>query len=692
MKILFKRIAFSATMIGLFAACSNEINETGLKPTPSEGQFTGSALTRQPDITAWSGTQNLSQGVMGTRSIQPGLTPPLVPYGSEEFNAVKDFFTKNDVLFANDETPQGGIFLTIEEAFDGWENYWVQTLEQQSGDYDAYHTLRNLGIWNEFDDSWTLKKWTEEGNEYFKGGEGDNTGHFKSIYNKNEAPWRLESPVKFENWPIYDFSYTTYLEDKWSQSVTGKYSYIFGKQPTVYRDSEDPLYYYYTMNCTPTPSYRIAKIDGYDEIYVAFYVQDLDYDKFLNLGSVGSEAVPLGEPDFGDGKWDVIIKLTQIKEDSYPEIPETPETPEVTEEPTEPTDPNPVGPQIRMAPMFTVCPVPECGHEVHNGECPDCKDAGVDIDCTTKASPKVPNSEVEINLSILDNHPKYDVMDLVTKLSIHVRYPHDVEVILPVPQSIYCDQDDLYILKDHYATAGVQNWVYGGEEHSATYDINGNPVELHVEYVTPAQDEITAEKTGFIRVYTEGINDAVIAYLYQNFGDGINFEVFNYYNRGNQYSTGNYQQINANQLQAYLNHSMVNFDWNETTMEGRIYPAFYIIGVNELGKDDVTGVGEKNEKDCYVWIFGDDRADHGETAFFKNGVNYTFSHDLTINWYGVDETEISDANERSFFHNAYLGTHYNSSRFNWIFTHKGVTGSVEPSANPMYTPMPENPF
>lgn len=692
MKKLFGFSAIAMLAWGL-TACSNDLSTEPSGDLPSGNDLFSPVKT--PKVNAWSGNQDLSKGVMGTRSIQPGLTPPSVPYGSDEFKAVKDFFTKNDELFANEETPQGGIFLTIEEAFGGWENYWVQTLEEQSGDYDAYHTLNNLGIWNEFDNSWTLKRWTEKGNEYFKGGEGDNTGHFKSIYNKNVAPWRLASPVKFENWPIHDFSYTTYLEDKWSQTVTGKYSYIFGKQPTVYRDSEDPLYYYYTMNCTPTPSYRIAKIDGYDEIYVAFYVQDLDYDKFLNLGSVGSEAVPLGVPDFGDGKWDVIIKLTQIKEDSYPEVPETPnenngeeESEEETEEVENPTN-NPLF--ARLAPFFPVCAVDECGHEVHDGPCPQCEEEGTEIDCSTKGSPNLNDksslSEVEVNLSILDEHSKYDITDLVTKLSIHVRYPRDVEVILPVPTNIYCDQDDLYILKDHYFQAdGTPNWKYGGENNMVVYDIDGNTVELHVEFVTPDNDNITAGNTGFIRVYTVGINEEVISYLFKNFGDGINFEVFNYYNRGTMYTTGNYPEIDAEELQGYLNHSMVNFDWEEL-MADRAYPAFYIMAFNELDKDDVTGDGNVNEKDCYVWIFGDDRAN--TAGFYNSNVTYTYSRDLTTNWFNASETDFRDENERSFFHNAYKGTHYNSSKYNWIFTHKGVTGSDDPANNSMYIPMPE---
>lgn len=275
-------------------------------------------------------------------------------------------------------------------------------------------------------------------------------------------------------------------------------------------------------------------------------------------------------------------------------------------------------------------------------------------------------NEVEINLALLDVHTlpdgsnKYDVEDLVSKLSIHVRYPHDVQVVLPVPEKFYCDQDDLYILKDHYTTNGEPNWVYGGETHSVSYNINGNIVKLNVTYVSALNDtQITKAGEGYIMVTTEGINQAVIDYCRTNFGDGINFEVYNYYNRGNKYTTGSYQEITYDELQwKYLNRSYVNFDYNHTG----IIPDFYINAFNSLN-------GAYNRGDCYVWIIGDEHANNNTGTVFLNDSFYT-------NIY-------STYNQRSGFWNAYQGTHYNASPYNWIYTSKGVIGSAEPSKNTM---------
>ena len=291
---------------------------------------------------------------------------------------------------------------------------------------------------------------------------------------------------------------------------------------------------------------------------------------------------------------------------------------------------------------------------------------------TVKPGVKPSTEEVEVNLSLLDVHtdfnknPKYDIADLVTKLSIHVRYPHDVEVIIPVPEKFYCDQDDLYILKDHYADSeGKPNWVYGGTKKTYENFIDGHDVTLTVEYVSANDDELTGLRQGYIRVYTTGIDDEVINYCREEFGDGINFEVYNYYNRGTMYTTGYYDTIDYFDLQYnYLSHSLVNFDWDEP-FGSKVYPDFYINAFNQLP------TGEPNWGDCYVWIFGDDRAKIG-TELYKN------------------ITTIPD--ERSEFWQGYQDEHYNVGPFNWIYTCKKVKGSVDPAENSYYTVMPGSPF
>lgn len=114
--------------------------------------------------------------------------------------------------------------------------------------------------------------------------------------------------------------------------------------------------------------------------------------------------------------------------------------------------------------------------------------------------------EVEINLSA-DS-------DLIAHLSIHVRAVTDVDVFIPIPVDYYCKADDMAIVQKHYD----ELMIHGGPE-SVEYNINGTTVTMNVEF-----------KEDGIRVWTEGIDENVIDYCYNTYGDGITFEVWNYLN------------------------------------------------------------------------------------------------------------------------------------------------------------------
>ncbi len=133
---------------------------------------------------------------------------------------------------------------------------------------------------------------------------------------------------------------------------------------------------------------------------------------------------------------------------------------------------------------------------------------------------------------------------IATKLSIHVRSITDVEVFIPAPAEYYCDADDMYIVLSHKDEA----YQYGDNSNVTTYEINGNPVTLTVKY----------EADG-IRVTTDGINESVINYLKETYGDGITFEVWNYYNSSITDEAGNVTDVTRDQLQALLNNSTVTF-------------------------------------------------------------------------------------------------------------------------------------
>lgn len=160
------------------------------------------------------------------------------------------------------------------------------------------------------------------------------------------------------------------------------------------------------------------------------------------------------------------------------------------------------------------------GHETFSGTTKAAEDATEET-----VNQKYLNDEVEVNLAINDVHldeagaQKYNVADLCSKLSIHLRSAKDVKITIPVPESIYCDQDDLIILKNHLE----DNFVYGGApDNEVAMEIDGNTVTLKLTY---SENAITVE--------TSGMNADVLAYCRENYGDGLNFEVYNYFNRAN---------------------------------------------------------------------------------------------------------------------------------------------------------------
>lgn len=153
--------------------------------------------------------------------------------------------------------------------------------------------------------------------------------------------------------------------------------------------------------------------------------------------------------------------------------------------------------------------------------------------------------EVEVNLSLnADKSGEANGDYISTKLSIHVRSLTGVEVFIPAPAEYYCQADDMYIVLSHKD----DNYVYGDNSIQTSYDVNGNTVTLTVSY----------EADG-IRIKTDGINESVINYLKETYGDGITFEVWNYYNSIIKDAAGNDVTVTRDDLQVLLNQSTVSF-------------------------------------------------------------------------------------------------------------------------------------
>ena len=120
-------------------------------------------------------------------------------------------------------------------------------------------------------------------------------------------------------------------------------------------------------------------------------------------------------------------------------------------------------------------------------------------------------AHVEVNLSVNDEKETGDY--IATKLSIHVRDTTDVEVFIPVGADYYCEADDMYIVELHDSV-----YVYNELTEQTQIEVAGQTVTLTVTF-----------ENGGIRVTTDGINADVLKYCRENFGDGITFEVWNYY-------------------------------------------------------------------------------------------------------------------------------------------------------------------
>ncbi|MCH5231624.1 MAG: hypothetical protein J1F43_07500 [Muribaculaceae bacterium] len=321
-----------------------------------------------------------------------------------------------------------------------------------------------------------------------------------------------------------------------------------------------------------------------------------------------------------------------------------------------------------------LCEAPDCHPSTENPNPNPNPDPSNPSTPDQPGKPKPTGNEVEINFALNDIHTnndgsyKYDIADLVSKLSIHVRYPHDVEVIIPVPEYLYCDLDDFLIMQNH------NDFIYGGSmtENRSTYVVEDKAnnkhweVSLGVQFVGEGADQLTTEGKGYIRVYTSGIGEELIDYLQKTNGDGINFEVYNYYNRGNV-EIGNFPEIDYQELQyKYLSHSFVNFDWNESG-EKKL-PDNYINAFNTVG-------GQPNPGDCYMWIIGDEHA-LLDNVYKEEGaiISRIDNGSYNINW--------SD-NERSSYGDPYQGPHYNNGNLNWIYTLKTIDETN-------YTDMPKD--
>ena len=244
--------------------------------------------------------------------------------------------------------------------------------------------------------------------------------------------------------------------------------------------------------------------------------------------------------------------------------------------------------------------------------------------------------EVEVNYSINDVHTseegqKYENADLWTKLSIHVRKGTDVKITVPIPGKYMCESDDFAILQDHLEGNGIYTGQSSTEltinhTHQMTYNIDGKwNVTLSVEI-----DEFG------MTVSTSGINQELIDYLFEKNGDGINFEVWNYYQTEtvewidgvkDGKINGTLSQEEYEAFQGYLNQAKIEFT---------NAPTYYI---NAFGYEWFDG--QHNEKkrpgDCIVTPSDNSFSKYGKYVYHLNGTPWN-----VIYIHSKADTESSD--------------------------------------------------
>ena len=229
---------------------------------------------------------------------------------------------------------------------------------------------------------------------------------------------------------------------------------------------------------------------------------------------------------------------------------------------------------------------------------------------TTPATPTIGGdnhrNEIEANLGIDDKEGKYTE----SHLSLHVRSANNVDIFIPVPLKYVCPADDMEIVQKHFE--GLMD--HGGEivEGTGIYDQDGKltmssgllskmtykvgdedknwDVTLYVEYVeagfTSSHGE-TFQKAG-IHIWSEGINAEMMEYLFEKFGDGITFEIWNYYNEG----------TTLEELKQYLDETTIKF-------LGNTLPDYFINAFgesnNQEGKDCKVNMDE-SQADNYEYV------------------------------------------------------------------------------------------
>lgn len=682
---IFYGVALSAIMGGFFAACTNELGD------PSFDKGDGVIrLVRDPEVIAWSGNQTLTPGTdYATRGYSMQTRATETPW--ERYKKVQDYDNKTS-----------------------WSDWDIQN--------DPYYPYKDNAPSKSADRGESVSQAeyefvmeyirTHEGgtecnlNTYFIQNVGSSNDHY--IYDYHDSQNNVDRRVEFtggnqmDYLVIGDYHIGDYNASGGPRALCINMPINAPEISPTYHDSwgtleqtKENAYRFYLITLPDDPIYggnagKTAYYLGFDYKTKKWDNGDIDYNgdgiyndwvvKIMPANGVLTPPTPgtgtcdkCGHPSHDE----TCDKCQEDGEGGCYVGPETPEEPNKPETPETPDNDDNCGD----------CKHPD--HPLHQCNDPKCTTfpcnwgilfPGLDMNGfvsdndseeTKKAKRDLAKhyNEVEVNLSINDLHSQYEIENLVSKLSIHVRYPHDVQVRIPVSPKYYIPADDLYILNNHE----FGNFEYGsnkgeaieGLTHTIEYSINNNPVTLTVEYVNDTEE---GANDGYIQITTKGINAEVIRYCLENYGDGINFEIYNYFCVN--------EEINDKEGQAALKElfkdAYITFDVCNPQREDckPTYPWYYINAFNNVGEN-------QTEFDCEVGIDPDQKEE------FENYYENQHLNGSPYNWIYMYEHAYQIQDENGQWVDIYEQGDKQKTD-SWISHHSGSSSPTTPPAPPVY--------
>lgn len=542
-KILsFSLIAAATAMI---SSCSNDLNQPVNNP-----QVDGTLrLAKDPTIMAWTGDQvlgntygtrtNAGDGDLNNRDLWQS-------YGAQELNNITDD-ERRGVLEAIDKKTNGTKI--SEDLVFPWTAYFLQdVISGQNGNF------QDAGSNNGTSASYVMEVWDEgkicdPGNEYNDWGRHGYFMGWNNVTNSQDINPNYEK--EHQNYTTitnsahlnnYYLKGTTPSEQEKIEETT----LLYDMKPGTYEEMKGRQFRWY-INCHGNLHWSEYIIVQYEGSYYICFDFACGYPENQNIDGHNQRGCEVNDWDYND--W--ILKITPAGK--QPDI----------------WDGNDdVVPPV-VVPEEPIIPLP-----------------GVDPeDPEDTDTPEKPDgeSEVEVNLAINDYDPTHEngVESLIAKLSIHVRAATDVEIHIPIPSKALVEADDLVILEKHEELL----FKHGGPK-TVTFNVGGKVVTLSYE---TTNDEII--------VTTDGIDQDVIDYCIAQHADGINFEIWTYFN--DQYFEGTADKKKA-ALKEYLDQATIKF-LDET-------PHYYINAFTDHGEENLGS--EENpgwEWDCQVNIVDDQK-------------------------------------------------------------------------------------